>query len=763
VRPDGTVKVLDFGLAKALGQGAPSATVDNTDHAALTVTSPALTQMGFILGTAAYMSPEQAAGKPVDRRSDIWAFGVVLLELLTGRRPFQGETVSHVIASVLKDTPDLSTLPADTPPSIRRLLRRCLEKDRQKRLDSAGAARQEIDDALSDASDVRAGAATDSASTVAVPSWTRALPWGVAAVLALVAVVMTALYVTQPGPDAPDLTTFELTPDLLSAVSRESISPDGRHLVYATRANGDEPRRYWIRSLGSLEARPIAGSEGFRNASAMGGLVRPIWSPDSTSLALVFGSALRRVDIVTGQVTPVIDYGDGGGGLLPGGWNEAGAILYGRRDGIWQVADTGGTPRQVTEMSLGQLRHVPAGFLPGGRRFLYRVVSPNGSEVRIGSIDAASGAQPASALVSSDGLPVYADGHLFFFRGENLMVQSFDADRGVLDGVPVQLLAAVAPPVTVNADVLVYRPASSDAGVQSELVHVDRAGAILDTIGAVASYQGVFAFNDGRRLVVSRKDGRGPFHVYVVERARQAFTRLTTGSDEDVAGVPSVDATVAYTPSSTGVAGHIYVRAANSVGDPTPLVTASYPAHANGWSPDGRFLLYDSHVPGRFQDLLVVGRDGGEPVALLETGADENLGQFSPNGRWIAYRYRSNEEGVPSEIYVRDFVADPMPAFGTRRVQISVNGGDSPRWSKDGKSLFYFEGTTLMQVSIDTETAASVEVGSPIRLFDIRLYAVFPYDVLPDGTFIMNRRVDAGPVQATPLRVVVNWTALLRR
>jgi len=469
VRPDGTVKVLDFGLAKALaGSEDPALRSDGgpglqTRAETPTMTSPAMTQMGVILGTAAYMSPEQAAGKPVDRRSDIWAFGVVLLEMLTGRRPFQGETVSHVIASVLKDTPDLSTLPADTPPSIRRLLRRCLEKDRQKRLDSASAARHEIDDALSGANEAPFGAATDSASTVAVPSWKRALPWAIAALFALVAVVMTVLSVTQPGPDAPDLATFELTPDLLERISRESISPDGRHLVYATRANGDEPRRYWIRPLGSLEARAIAGSEGFRAANAIGGLVRPIWSPDSTSLALVFGSALRRVDIVTGQVTPVIDYGDGGGGLLPGGWNESGAILYGRPDGIWQVADTGGTPRQVTEMSLGQIRHVPAGFLPGGRRFLYRVVSPHGSEVRIGSIDAAPGAQPASALVASDGLPVYADGHLFFVNGENLMVQSFDADRGVLEAVPVQLLSAVVPRVTVsNTGVLVYRPASAD-------------------------------------------------------------------------------------------------------------------------------------------------------------------------------------------------------------------------------------------------------------------------------------------------------------
>jgi Tol biopolymer transport system component len=242
--------------------------------------------------------------------------------------------------------------------------------------------------------------------------------------------------------------------------------------------------------------------------------------------------------------------------------------------------------------------------------------------------------------------------------------------------------------------------------------------------------------------------------------ARKAFTRLTPGSDEDVAGVPSVDDTVAYTFSSTGVAGHIYVRAANGVGDPTPLVTSGHPAHPNGWSPDGRFLLYDSHVPGRAQDLLLVGREGGEPVALLDTAADESYGLFSPNGRWIAYR--SNEAGG-NEIYVRDFVSDPAPAFGTRRVQISVNGGDKPRWSKDGKSLFYFEGTTLMQVSIDTETAASVEVGSPKRLFDIRLKAASPYDVLPDGTFVMNRLIDTGPAPATPVRIVVNWTALLRR
>jgi len=281
---------------------------------------------------------------------------------------------------------------------------------------------------------------------------------------------------------------------------------------------------------------------------------------------------------------------------------------------------------------------------------------------------------------------------------------------------------------------------------------------VVGKIGPPAAYGEVMAMADGRRLLVNRTDPGAPNHIQVVDIARGVFSRLSPGNVADYAAAPSPNDTVAYTYSPDGVSRDIYARAANGVGDARVLVKSDTVKHPNAWSPDGRFLIYDDHVPGHSQDLALVGKDGGAPIPFLATEADETFAQFSPDGKWIAYR--STESGRP-EIYVRDFAPDRSPAYGTEKIQISVDAGDKPRWNPNGREIFFFHGNTLMAVPVRPNEKPFF-VGKPVPLFDTITAGYVPYDVLPDGTFVVNVVVQSGPATAaSPLKVLLNWRSAL--
>jgi serine/threonine protein kinase len=773
ITPDEKVKVLDFGLAKAPATEAAGATADTIAN------SPTLTaigtQAGMILGTASYMSPEQARGMSGDHRSDIFSFGVVLYEMLTGRQPFQGETVSDVLASVLAREPDLATLPDDCSPRLTELVARCLEKHPKRRWQAMGDVRHELEviarNPRRSVEPLVAGSSGTQAQTPPRPLWRRALvPLGA---LALGGVVTAAAFMaSHPAPPPSELVTFEILPP--SAAPVMSLSPDGRHVVFGTLPVDNEPSRLWIRSLASLQTKIIPGTDGaFIPRGTWIGNVP--WSPDSRSIAYVSASGLNRTDVTSGQTTTLVKLAGSAIVLMPGGWSPDGTILYSHRSaidargaGIWRIAESGGKPAQVTELSAGDLAHRPSGFLPDGRRFLY-VAYPatlgNVNDIRVGSIDRTPAEQDTTTLFTADGPAVYAPpGYLLFVRGGNLMAQAFDANRGVLAGTPPVQIASGAGPTAFASDNgrLLYRlRGGAEDTPPSEIVHFDRKGAVIGKIGPPAAYGDVNVLADGVRLSIGRAEGAElGGHLYIVDPSRGAFTRLNPGTQQDFAAAVAPDNLVAFTFSPEGLSKDLYVRPASGVGEPRALLSTPYPKHANSWTRDGRFLIYDEHVPGRSQDLMMVRREGGTPMALLATEWDETFAMVSPDGKWLAYR--TTESGRP-EVYVRDFFPDRTPAFGNEKIQISVEGGDKPRWSPDGREIFFLQQEAVMAVSVQA-AGSSLKVGIPAKLFETRWSNYIPYDVLGDGTFVVNAITSSRtPGPPMPLRVLMNWETVIAR
>jgi Tol biopolymer transport system component len=773
ITPDEKIKVLDFGLAMAVADGAG----DGSGASPTLANSPTLTAMGhlrrgsggqgtqagMILGTASYMSPEQARGMSGDHRSDIFSFGVVLYEMLTGRQPFQGETVSDVLASVLARDPDLAALPATLSPRFTDLVARCLEKQPKRRWQAMGDVRHELE-AIGRAP----VASSQPAQTAAPPQplWRRAVAPIVG--LALGAGATAAAFMAlRPAPVPPEAIAVEIHAQ--AAAPLMSLSPDGRHVVFGTMATDTTPSRLWIRSLASFESRPIAGTEGafIRRGLWIGNVA---WSPDSRSIAYASAAGVQRIDVITGQTASLVK--SPGQIIMMGGWNGGGAILYGLRSaidartgGVWRIADAGGAPAQLTELKAEDIAHRPSSFLPDGRRFLYVVYNMslgNEQEVRIGSLDRRPAEQDTTPLLTADGPVVYApSGHLLFVRRGSLMAHPFDADRGVLTGAPLQIASGSSPTIVVSDNGrLLYRASEGDEAPLSEIVRFNRQGTVLGKIGPPARYGDVNTLGDGVGLSIARSVASDFGNLYIVDPARSVFTRLNPGTTSDFAAAVAPDNLVAFTHTPDGGSRDLYVRPASGVGEARALVVNKNPKHANSWTRDGRFLIYDEHVPGRSQDLLMVRREGGSPITLLATEADETQAMVSPDGGWLAYR--STDSGVP-EVYVRDFNPDRTPAFGGVKIQISVAGGDKPRWSPDGDEIFYFQGDAMMAVPVKP-AGSTLDVGLPVKLFDTRWTSYIPYDVLKTGTFVVNVPV-ASTTAAVPttLRVLLNWEASIRK
>jgi len=739
VRDDGTVKVLDFGLAKAMDPaGGSSVSMMN---------SPTLsfyaTEAGVILGTAAYMSPEQAAGKSVDKRSDLWAFGVVLLEMLTGRQAFAGETVSHVLAAVLKDEPDWTALPSDTPATIRRLLRRCLVKERRRRLADAADARLEIDEALTAPANEASGTARPQRAGAM-----RFMPAVAGAVLLLIAAA--AGWLARPGaPATGDLVTFTVETGSSRRPDGFALSPDGRQLAFVAEEDGRE--RLWLRSLASADAKALPGTEG---ASS------PFWSPDSRSIAFFAGSELKRLDIADNASRTICRaVGNAAGGT----WNDQQVILFSNANagganagGILRVPAGGGEPQLLTTLQPGMASHQWPVFMPDGRHFIYLASTggAEGSQLMWRALDT-----PEEHLVR----PLYSKafysptGHLLFRNGGPIVAQRFDAGKGTLSGEPIQvsltpdaiqrgIQTAIALSLT---GVVAYRAGSDQV---AQLSWVDRSGKTVSTVGAVSNYSNPFLDPSSDRVVANTLE---PYDVWLLDGRRGTTSRLTFDAATDSDPIFSADGRWVAFYSRREPPG-IYRKASSGAGADELLTATGLSTFPRDWSSDGRFLLYDHGPSGAMWALPTAG--GDKPFRYPPSpprGAQLTSGHFSWNAKWVAY---VSDETVRPEIFVQDFPS------GAAKFQVSVAGGTEPRWRRDGRELFFIGGDGQL-MAVDVETAPSFRLGVPKPLFQTRSN-VLPlpsrrYGVSADGTrFMMN--VPLGNQAATPLTVILNWPAALK-
>jgi serine/threonine protein kinase/Tol biopolymer transport system component len=731
VRPDGTVKVLDFGLAKAQPTDA-AAPVSDVSHL-LTVTSPAATRAGVILGTAAYMSPEQARGKPLDKRTDIWAFGCVLYEMLTGRRAFTGDDVSEVLASVLAREPDFAALPATTPPPIRRLVQRCLQKDRTDRLRDIGDARIEIRDAQSktDSEAIARGGDRGSRQRIVL---TASL-----ALVALIAVVA-IVWRFQPEPGAPEVRLDINTPQT-SAPASVAISPDGRTMAFVATADGQS--RLWLRPLDSAVARPLRGTDGARY---------PFWSPDSRSIGFFADNKLQRIDI-DGESIRILSNAHRGTG---GAWNRDGVIVFSSLGApVSRVPEGGGEPIEMPRLvQLGS--NFSPHFLPDGRHFLYYVrAGPEARGVYVGQLD---GASPSKRVLDSDAGAVYApSGHLMFVRQGTLFAQVFDASTWELGEPPSAVAQNVAncPCVSVsNGGAIAYRPAGPPA--RRQFVWFDRSGAEISKVSDVPAMSTPSLSPDGQRILGYRGLS-GNVDVWLFDIRRGAYERLTSDVSDDVTPVWSPSGDHIVFASNRKGPHDLYRRSAAAGGTEELLLASGAQKFPTDWSSDGRFVLFETQNATTSSDLWVMPMDGsGKPVPVAETKFDEQRGQLSPAGAWVAYQ---SDESGRDEIYIQRF---PGPA--TSKWTVSTNSGTQVRWRRDGKELFYvaLDGR-LMAVPIQVSANEKApEVGAPIALFSPPLGGMVQqadfrhqYSVSPDGQrFLVAAVTEPANV---PIVVILNW------
>jgi serine/threonine protein kinase len=744
IRPDGTVKVLDFGLAKV--GGLAMAASDN---------SPTLsaheTQAGVVLGTAAYMSPEQAKGKPVDKGADIWAFGVVLYEMLTGRQLHQGETLSETLAAVLKEAPDLTRVPA----KVRRLLRSCLQKDPEQRLHDIADWKLLLDD--------------DAVVAVERPAPRARWLWpSVAAVLLLAAVALAVMQLRQTAPVAQEVRSQIPQPEGLTfnPGTQAAISPDGRWLSFAA-LGPDNVSRMYLRSIDSLEVRPLPGSEGIIGLSPP-----PFWSYDSRFVVYGAQGKLRKSEI-TG--TPAQTIADTGIPFVQGGtWSRDGVILYARNNGnLEQVSSTGGMPVAVTALAPGEIAHRYPQFLPDGRRFLYlRVGSPEKTGVFVGSLDVKPDQQSLEPLLPTNRQAWWVESegtgqsYLLMQREEALLAQPFDTNTASLSGAPIAVangVGAFAPATSglwsvARNGALVYR--SGGAGLPRP-TWLDLTGRASGTLGDGAGYIAPALSPDGQRLAFVRVGAQNNTDIWVTDIASGGNTRLTFDPGADMSPVWSPDGTRIVFGASRGGRRDLYEKNADGSGDERLLLKSEQDKTPGSWSRDGRFLLFTSLDPKTREDLWILPIEGDKkPFVFLNTEAQEGSAQFSPDGRWIAYI--TSTSGI-LEVFVRPFSPESRSAASAAGAQWVVStgiGGGWPRWSPDGKRLLYVSlNSDLM--AVDVLAGAGFQNGAPQRLFGNVPPAQWNFHPAGARVLVTRAVVETGPVP--PFTMVLNWMAKLEQ
>ena len=749
IRADGTVKVLDFGLAKALH-------AESSDQNLSTLSTAGSlddTRDGVILGTAAYIAPDQARGKPADRRADIWALGCVLYEMLTGRRAFSGEDVSATLSAVVTREPDWDALPGNTPPQIRRLLQRCLAKDRKARVSDASIARIEIDDAVRTPHD-------DAGVLRSNSRLKERMAWATALVLAALIAFLAVTRATGPNASVPEV-RFEIDAPFSTLPTSLAVSPDGQKIIFA--ATFDARSGLWVRRLESASVQFVAGTAGAQD---------PFWAPDSRSVGFFADGKLKTVDLATQAIQTLVD------APLPRGgtWSPSGVILYAptASSALFQLSTAalespvfGETQRDLVAVTRLEEAHDASHrfpqFLPDGRHFVYCVIggSPESSGVYLGQLDG-----PARRrLVAADSAAVYAaSGHLLFVRQGTLFAQTFDLVRlepmGNPFAVTEQLVmdGRLAPALSASAaGPIVYRTGS--LGVPRQFVWFDRSGNAVEKIGEPDGTDpyGASLSPDGRYVAVTRTVNSS-VDVWLLDTKRSTLSRFTSNPGPDNYPQWSPDGRrIVFASINTGVNAvrDIYEKPVAGAEEPQRILTTPQYKEPVSWSRDGRFLLYRSLDPSAHYDLWALAMDERKAHPVVRTGFDERDGEFSPDGKWIAYQ--SNDSGR-FEIYLQPFLREGP------RTRVSTNGGAQVRWREDGQELFYVApDDRLMAVPVRAvPNSGDVDVGTPVVLFQTRIGGAFQgtkpqqYIVAANGQrFLMNTVV--GETDTSPITVILNW------
>jgi len=755
ITPSGLVKVLDFGLASMV-QGASSTPPDPANSPTLTMN---MTQAGVILGTAAYMSPEQAAGTMVDKRADIWSYGVVLWEMLSGRRLFGGDTIAHTLADVLRAPIDFDKTAAPAP--IKNLLRRCLDRDPKTRLRDIGEARVAVAKYLAD---------PQSETEVAGPHGSppkRRLAWAISAVLAAALGTIGFIHFREQPPQQPDPVRFQIQPGLtLGAAGPFSISPDGRKMVLVA-AGPDGTTRLWIRSLDSLELRSLPGTETAPNVPP------PFWSPDSRWIAYDASGKLKKVAVTGGppQTLSAVS-----APVVGGSWNRDDTILFSvNLGGIMQIPASGGTPVPLTvlDASRKEAGHVFPTFLPDGRHFIYLSISTlaENSGVYVGSMDTKASEQPRRKVVGTEYGPAYVPpvnsvsgvGHLLFRREKSLMAQPFDDRTQELSGEAVPVAEGLNSFLAngffsaSNNGVLVHR---AGGGQNSQLTWFDQQGGVVGAVGEPGYYESLALSPDNKQTVFSRLDFQTISQdLWLLDFSRGATIRFTFGAGLASNPVWSPDGSrIAFAATRDGQSS-FYQKLASGAKDQEVLLNvpaaAGFP-FPTSWSRDGRFLAYTAVDAKTGSDVWVLPLENRKPFPLLHTQFSESNGQFSPDMRWVAYG--SNESGR-EEVYVRAFSPDNPESASTGKWIVSKGGGMTPKWRAYGKELTYVRPDgKLMSVAI--AGGAAFQAANPRELIQLTTGGG-PVDVAADGRVLQAIPVEKNSQVA--FTVVLNWQVSLKK
>jgi serine/threonine protein kinase len=724
ITSDGQVKVLDFGLAKAFTPDSLSPTQSSSPTLSLEAT-----QAGIVMGTAAYMSPEQAKGKAVDRRADIWAFGAVVFEMLTGNRVFAGETASEIMAHVMLKEPIWETLPASTPPRLRTLLRRCLTRDPQKRLQSMGDARIEIEETPNDSAE------PESPPIPARSSRRRELIW---AALAMVLLLTTGELIrrewNRQDSEARPMVRFDVLPPdgwKMRVTPGQPLSPDGRKIAFIAN-NG--PGVLWIRTLDSPGPRAVRGTEG---------ILRFYWSPDSQSIAFVTASTVQKVLIEGGDPQVILNQ--------PGrdvAWSPDGVILVSGNGPLTRVSENGGQPAEETKLdkSRNEIQHDYPHFLPDGRHYLFLAragESPQDRSVYVGTLGSDE-RHPLPGLVTDTRYST--TGHVVFLRDGMLMAQAFDDKQFQLSGEASPITKPFAPPGAVTANYSLSRDggmayASLEESSETRFVWFGRDGNELRIEPVKGILQAPNLSNDGKRVVFERADAGGKADIWSLDLARGTEMRLTFNGD-GVRPVFSPDGSQVVFRRLVGNTNVIFRKSSSGTGTEERLAEGE----PTDWSPDGQHILFI-----RDGDLWALSLADRVATRFATGKGNDRRGRFSPDGKWVAYE---SDESGRFEVYVQNFPT------GGNRWQVSANAGGSAWWRSNGTELFFYSFNDQKIMTVALKPGSTSQASPPRELFTVP-------GVIPNGRFIASRDGESFllPVQQEPrltLSVILNWPTLLK-
>jgi len=723
ITPDGVVKVLDFGLAAV---ATDSSGADQQNSPTLTIRA---TQAGFIMGTAGYMSPEQAAGKPVDRRADIWSFGVVLCEMLTGKRLFDGETVSHTLAAVLTKDPDWNQLPAGTPANVRRLLRRCLERDLKRRLHDMGDAWLELNSPDE----------VPPPDTIKPSGFARWLSWAIGALLAAGGIGWGLFHSPKQLPQPVVHSSFtEQNPFGMPALSR-----DGTRLAYGEFTNGTT--RLMLRMLDQLEAQPLAGTES-------GGV--PTFSPDGQSLAYtsgfstqVQGTKLQKIALNGGASPITICDCPASWGL---NWGDDHNIVFSDGKKLMRVSDSGGAPQVLitANSKKGEAEYMYPSFLPGMSRVLFAIRAGETSQVAV--LDLKKGEYHGIGVFGTN--PQYVSaGYLTYVRGGTMFAIPFNAKRVVVTGSETAVINGTgalfggenAADYSVSANGIVAYMAGESMGSTTVLSWVDRKG-VIEPISEPRHWGDGRLSPDGLRIANTLAND-----VWTLDVARRTLTRLTFGgTNTDPVWTPD-GRRLAYYSIGAGTSG-IYWVAADGSGKPELLAPTESRIAPSSWTPDGRTLVFTQAGTDKLAHVWLLPVTGDrKPVLWHDSPTAESGAQVSPDGRYLAYV--SRESGT-DEVYVQPF---PGPGAKTR---ISTQGGGAPRWSRNGRELFYWAMSNTVLMAVDVDPGAVFRAGLPHEV--LKTFSGTTWDVAPDGKRFLIESLNMSKLR---MDVVVNWFDELRQ